>query len=327
MGFDLLIIGELALIAVVAMYLGKLVHSLVLQVTKRLTANTKTTLDDLVLQYIESPLKAVVIVLAVFLIADFVPNLGEVRQLMTKYAMGIIILLSAYIISEIVGAILKWYYLEGQKETNAKLDLTLVPFLRNASRIAIMFFGITTSLATIGIDISGILTVGTVAALVLGLASQESLANIFAGLALQLDRPYLYKDYLKLVTGEVVKLRKIGLRSTKLDDLHGSTMVISNSEFAKQRIVNLSKPGSEFKIDLVVELPIGANLEKFESHIKSKTKELEKTHGIRGISVKIQKVGEKTCEAVVSYWIGNYQQAGDSKDLINRASLEFISKK
>ncbi len=327
MAFDILIIGELALIAVVAMYLGKLMHSIILRITKMLTANTKTTLDDLILQYVESPLKAIVIVLAVFLIADFIPNLGEVRQLMTKYAMGIIILLSAYIISEIVGAVLKWYYLEGQKETNAKLDLTLVPFLRNASRIAIMFFGITTSLATIGIDISGILTVGTVAALVLGLASQESLANIFAGLALQLDRPYLYRDYLKLVTGEVVKLRKIGLRSTKLDDLHGSTMVLSNSEFAKQRIVNLSKPGSEFKIDLVIEVPISANLEKFESHIKTKANQFEKEQGIKDISVKIQKIGDKTSQAVVSYWIGSYQQSEESKDSINRAALDFINKK
>jgi hypothetical protein len=95
-----------------------------------------------------------------------------------------------------------------------------------------------------------------VVGIILGLASQESLANIFAGLALQMDRPYAYGDYLRLPSGEIVRLRKIGIRSTKLVDSHGNEIISSNSEFAKLRVTKIGSARSKDVLEVYFEAPI-----------------------------------------------------------------------
>ena len=200
--------------------------------------------------------------------------------------------------------------------------------LGKVTSIAIMCVGIAAALAVIGFDISGVIAVASVTSLILGLASQETLANIFAGLALQLDRQFVYGEHLRFTTGEVARLQKIGVRSSRLEDGNGSIMVISNSELAKQRLTNLSRPGQSFKSNLQVELPLrrGA-FGKFEKFITAEVK-ASKIAGLKADSctVTLEKVGPASVTAIVSFWVEGYPSFGPAKDFINRRTLEFIEK-
>ncbi len=313
------------IIALAGFAIGKSAYGLILVFANRLVKKTKSSLDDYVLKAAEGPLEAIIIVLTLYVLSDFVAELSRMRDLSLHYSLAILVILIAYSLSEIFGALLRWYYDEGRAIGHLKMDVTLLPFIRKASKIIILFLGMTLSLSILGIDVTAILTLTSIIALVLGLASQESLANIFAGLALQLDRPYLYGEYLRFPTGEVAKLIRIGLRSTRFEDLGGNIMFISNSEFAKLRLTNLSKPAQEFKATISAEIPLKVGVGRIESIIR---KEIAagKVPGLsrREFSVAVEKVNKDQYVAGIDIWVSDFNGFGKARNYINRSLLKMV---
>lgn len=307
--------------------LGKLLYGIIVVFVRNLAKKTKTSLDDFVLEYVEGPLEVATIVLSVFVLSNFLPALAQVHDALVAYSLAILVLLGSYLAAEVVGAVLKWYHFEGAATSRVKVDVTILPFLRKVSRVLILFGGLVWSLSIVGIDVSGILTVTSVLMLVLGLASQETLANIFAGMAIQLDRPYVYGDYLKFTTGEVARLFKIGLRSAKLEDLNGNLMIISNSELAKQRLVNLSQPTDKFKFILQIELPSRVDFDKFKAFI-SKQIEASNVDGLKKseYGVLLEKISKDNFTVAVSFWVSDFTKLAEAKSFVNEKALEFCKK-
>jgi len=89
--------------------------------------------------------------------------------------------------------------------------------------------------------LTGLLTGSGIAAIVLGLAGQNLLSGIIAGMSLQINRPYKVTDWLKVgdTYGEVME---INWRSTRLRTNDGIYLDIPNNEIVKSTIVNLHYP-------------------------------------------------------------------------------------
>jgi len=89
--------------------------------------------------------------------------------------------------------------------------------------------------------LTGLLTGSGIAAIVLGLAGQNLLSGIIAGMSLQINRPYKVTDWLKVgdTYGEVME---INWRSTRLRTNDGIYLDIPNNEIVKTTIVNLHYP-------------------------------------------------------------------------------------
>jgi small-conductance mechanosensitive channel len=86
------------------------------------------------------------------------------------------------------------------------------------------------------------LTALGVGGLALGLALQDTLGNLFAGLGLLLDRALIVGDHVKLDGGYAGKIIDIGWRSTKLETPTGDLLVVPNTKLA-QNIATRGKRG------------------------------------------------------------------------------------
>lgn len=312
---------ELVFLTVFGFVAGKLAHKTLVAISKAVVGKTKTVLDDLILEYVESPLNLFSIFLVIYLTSLYVAEFNDLKQYVASYAVAVLIVITSYLVSQMVGAVLKWYYVEGQNKRKL-MDVTLLPFIRKLSSVLIMVVGISIALSTLGFDVSSIFTFTAVIALLLGLASQETLANIFAGLALQLDRPYTYGDYLKFQTGEVVKLQKIGLRSTKFLDLNGDLMVVSNSEFAKQRVLNLSEPSENFNVQIPVEVPLKTSESKVKEVISSEIKKHKDV--FRGTPVFfIDKISKDAYTVLVQVELVDFYKLNAAKTIIFERALKI----
>ncbi|MFH0955579.1 MAG: mechanosensitive ion channel family protein [Candidatus Micrarchaeota archaeon] len=326
--FSLAVIAlEVLLIGFVGFWVGKGVHFVVLRLSKKMTLSTKTKLDDYVVEYLGNPLKLVFVVLSVFAVSHFVENLAGISTALQKYSFAILVIVASYVIAELVGAILRWYYFKVQQEGGTLSDVALIPVVRKVSRVLIVAFGILAAMSMVGLDVTGLLALTSIVALLLGLASQETLANFFAGIALQLDQPYQYDNYLRFSSGEVARLKKIGLRSARLEDLDGNEMAISNSEFAKQRIVNLSKPEPGFKHHMVVDVPLRVDVAELEKFVLKSLESIpEGGVGKKGF-FSVKKVLHDHYSVSLEFWVSNYSALNPSVSYLNRKILEFVQKK
>lgn len=268
---ELIEIAWTAIVIILGILLGRIFYWTVLQAFNRFNTE-KNTFGQLVLQYTAEPMRITIAFFSILLVSGFLSEVSVINALFTQYLLAIIIILTSYLLSETFGAFIKWNYLNAQGIQKRLIDPSLLPFVRKVSRLIILLAGTGMALAIVGVDVTGLIAITSVIAVLLALASQETLLNIFAGLALQIDRPYQYGDILQSASGEILKLEKIGLRSTKMKDENNNWMIISNSEFAKQKILNYTKGQNTIPI-ASIEVSITKDIDSAKQIIQ---KELQK---------------------------------------------------
>jgi small-conductance mechanosensitive channel/CRP-like cAMP-binding protein len=102
--------------------------------------------------------------------------------------------------------------------------------------------------------ISGLLAASGIIAIVLGLALQSTLGDVFSGVVLNLSKPYQSGDWVILDGGLEGRIVKTNWRATEIRTLHNDLAIVPNSILAKSRIVNLSDPDSAHGMTIVVRL-------------------------------------------------------------------------
>ena len=114
-----------------------------------------------------------------------------------------------------------------------------LPQITTLLLIAIAFF---TGLSLFyGVTLPGLLAGSGLIALVLGLALQDTLGNIFSGLGLQAGKAFRVGDWL-IVDGKQVEVIEVNWRSTRLRNNDAASFDIPNNQLAKTTIVNLYNP-------------------------------------------------------------------------------------
>jgi small-conductance mechanosensitive channel len=105
--------------------------------------------------------------------------------------------------------------------------------------------------------LTGLLGVSGIATIILGLAGQNLLGGIIAGVSLQISRPYKVGDWLK-VGDSYAEVREINWRSTRLCTNDTIYLDIPNNEMIKSTIVNLSYPNRAHYMRLNIGAEYGA---------------------------------------------------------------------
>ena len=95
------------------------------------------------------------------------------------------------------------------------------------------------------VDVTRVFTASVLTTAVIGLALQDTLGNIMAGLALQLERDFEVGDWINLGdrTSPIVgRIREVRWRATTIVTKNGDLMLIPNSAITRAMITNFSRP-------------------------------------------------------------------------------------
>lgn len=88
---------------------------------------------------------------------------------------------------------------------------------------------------------------------ILGIGSRDMLENFFAGVSMQIDRPFEPSERVVLEDGSVCEVRSVGMRSTHFYNiLENTDLYVPNTKLAQQTISNLSRPDREYRRTLKV---------------------------------------------------------------------------
>jgi small-conductance mechanosensitive channel/CRP-like cAMP-binding protein len=130
---------------------------------------------------------------------------------------------------------------------NKILSDTIAASIYVCSGLAMMGF-------VFGLSLQGVVATSGVIAIVLGLALQNTLGDVFSGLSLSIEKPYEVGDAILLeggVDGEVIQ---INWRSTHLRNTQNDVVIIPHSSMAKMRIQNHSALSARYGGSLNVDV-------------------------------------------------------------------------
>lgn len=120
--------------------------------------------------------------------------------------------------------------------------------------IAAIYLGVTLSVVgfVFEIPIGTLVTTSGVVAIILGLALQNTLGDVFSGIALTLGGAYAIGDWVQLSDGTEGRVTESNWRSTNLLTAAHNVVVLPNSVLARQGVTNLSRPDETHQISLSV---------------------------------------------------------------------------
>lgn len=190
-----------------------------------------------------------------------------------------------------------------------------VPTLaRDLGRMLLVVVGAGIVLSRVwGTDLGALVTALGVGSLVLGLALQEPLGNLFSGILLTVERPLEVGDWVR-VNDTIGQVIQINWRAVHL--LVGGTQVIvvPNSFLAKGSFANLSRPSRTYRDAVVLGFDYAAPPNVVRSVL------LEVARGIPAIkgepSVLVDSYGPTAIQYRVSFEAADFPEVGGVKELL-----------
>src|SRR5215471_5742847 len=95
------------------------------------------------------------------------------------------------------------------------------------------------------LPIQGLLATSGAVAIILGLALQSTLGDVFSGVVLSFSRPYRPGDWISLEGGTDGRVIEMSWRATSILTARRDLAIVPNSTIAKSKIVNVSSPSRD----------------------------------------------------------------------------------
>lgn len=230
--------------------LGKLAYRAFRTGFRSLTAKTKTKLDDIIIDMIEEPVVAALVIAGFWfalkglhLPTDMIVIVGHVMQFA-------IFMMVAWLLTRLLDALFEEYLVPLAKSSETTLDDQLLPFLRKGLKIIIWCMAIIIGLNNAGYDVAALIAGLGIGGLALAMAAKDTVANIFGGFTILADKPFVINDRVQ-VDGYDGTVTDIGIRSTRIKTLAGRVVTIPNSTFADTPVENVSwEPSRKITLDL-----------------------------------------------------------------------------
>ena len=222
-----------------AFYVSKLLDYLTRVWLKKLAARTQTKFDDLVLELLNGPVKIVAFIIFLRIGLDVFDWPAVVQKVMAKGFTVIVAISLTYMVLKFIDLIMGfWRHRAAAKEDEA-FNKQLFPIIRKSLKFFVVAVAALITLDNIGVNITAAIASLSIGGLAVGLAAQDTLANLFGGVSILLDKPFRIGDRVQLdgVDGPV---ESIGLRSTRVRNLDGHLITIPNKTMGNATITNIS---------------------------------------------------------------------------------------
>ncbi|MTJ08505.1 MULTISPECIES: mechanosensitive ion channel family protein [unclassified Anabaena] len=136
--------------------------------------------------------------------------------------------------------------------------------LSNLAKIAVLMLGTLILLQTVGIEITPIITTLGVGGLAVGLALQDTLANLFSGFYLVMSKQVRTGDYVKLDDGNQGYVADITWRNTTIREISNNVIIVPNSKLASAIFTNYHLPEKEITLTMNIGVSYKSDLDLVE---------------------------------------------------------------
>jgi CRP-like cAMP-binding protein len=178
------------------------------------------------------------------------------------------------------------------------------------------------ALRTAGVDPGSILTTSALLTAAIALSMQETLGNLVAGLAIQMQQPFDVDDWIQFDTDpkKIGRVLEINWRATKVLTLDDVEVIVPNATLAKVPITNFTKPSVSSRRSIYVHIPPDVAPHVVRAAILAGLKEAEDVLDTPPPSVVVSDFEGGNLE----YWVRFHTARFDRRDVVDSTVRERI---
>ena len=244
----------------------------------KLTARTKTDLDDMLIKAMRMPILLGFLLYGFYYAFTTVSLLVPHAETVNLAFLFIQAYFTAYVIAKLIGTFLDWYAKEVAVKTESKLDDHFLPALRKVVYIIALLVSTVFLMDRLGVEITTLIATLGIGGLAVALALQDTLSNFFAGSYTTLERSIRVNDFIQLETGETGYVTEIGWRTTKIRKLDNNIVIIPNNKLAQSKIINFDLQEGRMSTGLACGVSYNSDLEKVEKVALEETEKIMKLY-------------------------------------------------
>lgn len=213
-----------------------------------------------------------------------------------------------------------------KEKTSKDVEDSMFDFILKIVRAVIYIVAGFIVIALLGINLNGLVAGLGVGSVIVTLAAQDTAKNLFGGLVIFLDKPFIVGDWIEMSPYEGT-VEDITFRSTRVRTFENSVVNIPNSIISNSSIINWSKMEKRrYKTNLCLELD--TPLEKLDIFQKRVREMLQQREAIydESIIVKFDEIKDNGINVLVSSYTDSvdYPSYLAEKENINRKIMKIL---
>lgn len=311
-----------ALLIIALFWLLSELARIVLNRSGRLLARlTKTELNDRILK---RAIPSITLMLNVFGLYLAIRSLPLPEKFVTILS-GLLYISLVFILFNLVyrsfGELLKWY-VDGRGDTgDTNLSRHMLPLVEKLAMLFLMSAGLIIVLKHFNYDIFSLVTALGIGSLAIGMAAKDTLAHMISGFTLMLDRPFDIGDRIKLTNGQVGDVIDIGLRSTKIQGLDTTVMIIPNSDLCNSTVINLVRPTTVTQGKINIGVGYGSDIDSVKQLLLALADSNEEVEKTPAPEVLFTSFGDFALNMQFIFWVKDPTRVGKVTDQLNCSIL------
>ncbi len=139
-------------------------------------------------------------------------------------------------------------------------------YVLSTAKIGMWFILVLIILQSIGIDVTSVLALLSVAGLAVSLALQNTLSNLAGGIQVLLSKPFEVGDYVDTDQGSGF-VTEVGLAYTKLITIDNKAVMVPNSLVASSKVTNYTSTGTR-RVDITFTASYDSPIDKVQAVVK-----------------------------------------------------------
>lgn len=208
------------------------------------------------------------------------------------------------------------------------IDRSLHIFLRTAVKAVLLFLTVLIVAPSLGVPVTSLVAVLSVAGLAVSLAVQNSLSNVAGGIQLLTAKPFTVGDYVEVgsIAGTVAF---VGIFYTRINTGDNKLVQIPNSQIAGEKIINYTAE-PERRVDLKFTASYDAPVETVKQAMTQVMGSHPLTLTIPEPFVRVSNYGDSSIEytmrvwcATGDYWTVYFDMMEQVKEAFDKAGVEM----
>lgn len=240
-----------------------------------LVSSTRTEFDNLVLRTVRMPIFVSIVAYGLVSALEEIPLGPDFSLLLRRLYAVVVVAVVFYLAWRIVREFLLRWLASRAAESESNVDDLMVPLVNTLGPLVFFLVALAFMLQALDVNIGVLLASIGAVSLIIGLAFQDTLGNLFSGVYLMIDPPFREDDLIILPENKIYRVEKVGLRMTQLYDMTNHALIyMPNNVLTRSSIANITKP----TVDMRTITQIRTTMDADPARVRALLREIVQSH-------------------------------------------------